>query len=611
MKKIFQSPVFIVQFLLLPLALFSQHENYHAVYLSLMKEYTLNPDGSMDFRYVKKQKLQTYRAFHSLYGETFIAFSSDRQELKINQAFTTMADGKTIPVPENAFNLVLPFFAADAPAYNSLREMVITHTGLERGAIINLDYQIHSQKGFYPALMGNELFTESEPIEEHIIKVKIPAGEKLYYKTINTTISPVVTSEQGFQVYTWRLTNIPAMSSEEAQQDGNESYPRLLFSTSGNREEVFKNMTAREAFQYSIPEEIKKEVNTILAESSGKLNTVLKLQEKVVNDLRLYPILPRTVGYTSRNSEQIWNDNGGTALEKTILFISLLRAAGIEAEPVAIVRTSFYDDKIGTFADIEDFAVKVDLKTEGTIYFPATNLNNQDLLLSLPGRTLITFGRNGKISCQETGDPEQNITVQGQFICSSDPKMTGELTVNLRGAVNPFLGLQRDKNKIKKWLSGGITSGDINDVKVTEFKPGEAFQTFIVQADKPFVKDTFLYFFTIPILSSGIDSWNIKTLSSKRETAYELPSLAEEKYVYEIRMPDGLEVLYPETEINISNKAGKFIFESKMIKDKLTVKKEIVLNKRVIGPEWYQDFKAILDAWNNPGNRKIVFKATN
>jgi len=610
MKKSFLALIGLVQFLFLPFELFSQYDNYHGVYLSLIKEYTLNPDGSMDFRYIKKLKLQTYRAIHSLYGETFIVYSPENQELKINEAYATMSDGKKIVTPKNAFNLVLPGFAANAPAYNSLREMVITHTGLERGAIINLDYQIHSQKDFYPALMGNELLAESEPIEELIVKVKIPAGEKLYYKTINTNNSPVISSEQNFQVYTWRITNIPAMSSEEAQRGGNEYYPRLIFSSSDNRDGIFKTIAAQEAFQYSIPEIMKKEVNTILTGSNDKLSNVLKLQEKVVNDIRLYPIPPRTVGYKCRNSEQIWNDNGGTALEKTVLFISLLKAADIEAEPVAIVRTSFYTDNLGTIADVEDFAVKIDFKEEGTIYFSATSLNSQNQLFLLPDRTLISFSPNGKISCSVTGSPKQNTTVQGRFICSSDPKMTGELTVNLTGASNPFLGLQRDKNKIKNWISGGIASRDVSEVKVTDIKPGAAFQTFIVQADKPFKKDTLLYFFTIPFLSGGIDSWNIKTLSSKRETAYELPCLAEEKYEYEISLPDGLVVLYPETNVNVSNKAGKFAFEIKATKEKLKIKKEIWLKERIISPELYQDFKMIFDAWNNPRNREIIFKAT-
>jgi len=608
MKKIFLLTTILTEVFLFQSGLFSQEDNYDAVYLSLVKEYQLNTDGTVDFRYYKAQKVLSYRAINNLYGETFVVYSPVNQELKINKAYTIMADGKKIETPPNAFNPVLPGFAANAPAYNSLREMVITHTGLERGATIYLDYQLHSQKLFYPALMGNELLAEPEPVREMIIIVKIPIGENLYYRTLNTNILPVKNLDNGFQVYTWKLTMVPAISAEESQQGGNELYPRLLFSTSDDRNKIYKSVTKQEAFNYSISDKLKSELDKILAGNTNKFTNALELQEKIVTEIRLYPIPPRITGFKCRTPDQIWNDNGGTGLEKTVLLVALLKAAGITAEPVAIIRTSLYNEKLGTLADIEDFAVKVDFKEEGTIYLSATNLINQNLTLSLPGRTLVPLNPDVLTSNLNTGNPKQTISVQGRFICSSDPKITGEISVRLNGLCNPFLGLQRDRNKIKKMISGGISSDDIKDVKITDFNSNSSFQTFVVLDDKPFKKDTSFYFFNIPFLSGGIDSWNIKTLSSKRETVYELPSQAEEKYTFEISLPVGLEVISPETSINILNKAGNFKFEVKVSKGNLEIKREIKLTERIINPGSYQDFKMIIDAWNNPRNKEIIFK---
>jgi len=74
---------------------------------------------SIDYRYMKKQKLQTYRSFNNLYGETFIVYNPDFQTLKVNEVYTIMADSKKNPSPANAFNEVLPGFAANAPAITS------------------------------------------------------------------------------------------------------------------------------------------------------------------------------------------------------------------------------------------------------------------------------------------------------------------------------------------------------------------------------------------------------------------------------------------------------------------------------------------------------------
>ena len=68
-------PFLICCFLLTFSHAMAQDERFDAWYYSIVKDYTLNPDGSMDYSYSKQQKLLTYRAFHNLYGETFVAVS--------------------------------------------------------------------------------------------------------------------------------------------------------------------------------------------------------------------------------------------------------------------------------------------------------------------------------------------------------------------------------------------------------------------------------------------------------------------------------------------------------------------------------------------------------
>ena len=109
-----------------------------AVYLNMTKEYTLNPDGSMDYHYSHQLKLFSYYAFNSRYGETFIVYNPKFQSLKVNKSVTVKENGENIPAPANALNEVLPGFASNAPYYNCLREMVVSHTGLERMSQLTL-----------------------------------------------------------------------------------------------------------------------------------------------------------------------------------------------------------------------------------------------------------------------------------------------------------------------------------------------------------------------------------------------------------------------------------------------------------------------------------------
>lgn len=585
----------------------AQEEKYDAWYISLTKEYTLNPDGSMDYRFIKQQKLLTYRAFHNLYGETFVTYNPTFQKLKINEVFTIMADGKKIVAPQNSFNEVLSGYAASAPAYNSLREMVITHTGLERNATINLDYQVHTDKGVIPAMMGNELLAETEPVKSLEIRVRVPVGQTLYYHLFNGDLKPEKSSNGMFQVYSWKLNDLAAISAEEAQQGTNERYPRLIFSTSGHREEVFSFLTSQPAFRFSLTDEMKKETDNIVTEKKNPFEIALKIQEMVVNDLRLYPIPLKATLYRCRTPEQTWNSNGGTAVEKAVLLAALLKSAGIDAEVAGIVRTAFMDEKIATLADIEDFAVKIEIRETGTWYLSVTGLNSVNLKLTLPGRSFISLTPEGKISISKSELPKYLIKVLGTFIVSSDPKITGEISINYEGSVYPYAGLLRDKKRMKNSISGGLIGNDTNILKISTLNTENGFQTYIAQSDKPFRKDSNYFYFSLPVSTPGIESWGIKTLSVRREAAYEIPAVADENYNYTFTLPAEFNLFTPSKKLAISNKAGTFLWEVKSDKGKVIVRRELKFNDRVFPVSNYEDFKILMDYWNNPWYRQLIF----
>jgi len=584
----------------------AQDEKYDAVYLNLVKEYTLNGDGSMDYRYVKQQKLQTYRAFHNLYGETFVVYNPAFQELKINEVNTIMADGKKVPAPKNAFNEVLPGFAANAPAYNALREMVITHTALERNAIVNLDYQVHTRKGMFPTLMGIEALAEPEPVKNLEIRVRIPVGNKLFYKLFDSDLQPVKTTEGSYEVYSWKLKDVAAFSAEENQPGINRSYPHLVFSLSDKSDEVYSYLTAQPAFQFVLTEEMKQFVGTKISENRDKFKLALKLQEKVVNDFRYYPIPLRYALYQTRTPEQTWNSGGGTSLEKSVLLTAMLKYAGIDAQVAAFYKTPFHDSKVATLADVEDFAVKIEDGDRGSWLLSGTSLTSVNMNLTLPDRSFVVLDSRGKFSVTKSEEAKQTIKLIGNFIVSSDPKLTGEISIYMDGSVYPFAGLQRDKNRMKNSISGGLIGSDSALRKVSTLNTGNGFESFIAASEKPFRKDSNYYYFTLPVVTSGVDSWGIKTLSGKRTAAYEIPVQADESYSYTIALPSNLTLFTPVKKISVSNKAGSFVWEIKNDQGKLTVKRQIKFSDRIFPLPVFEDFKVLMDYWNNPWYRQVV-----
>ena len=67
-------------------------QEYEATYHLISRSYTLNEDGSMDYRYRKELQLFTTASFDK-YGETFIVYNPEYQTLTINEAYTVRKDG--------------------------------------------------------------------------------------------------------------------------------------------------------------------------------------------------------------------------------------------------------------------------------------------------------------------------------------------------------------------------------------------------------------------------------------------------------------------------------------------------------------------------------------
>jgi hypothetical protein len=586
----------------------AQDEKYDAVYGKLIKEYTLNPDGSIDYRYIKQQKLQTYRAFHNLYGETFIVYDTVNQKLKINEVFTIMADGKKVAAPSNSFNEILPGVAANAPAYNYLREMVITHTGLERNATVNLDYQLHSNKGLFPFLSGNEILAEYEPVNNLEIRVRVPAGTKLYYRVFNLDLKPQQVQENNYQVFIWKRSDVAAISAEEGQPGGYSAYPRLVFSTSDKPAEAYNYLTNQPAFRFNLTDGLKAEVTELKNKYLNKFELALKIQEIVVDEMRTYPIPFRTALCRIRTPEQSWNSNGATPAEKAVLLTAMLRSAGLDARVAVVVRTAFSDDKIATLGNIEDFAVRVDFKEEGAWYFSVAEQNSVNLKHILTSLTFILLNPDGKFETEKSEVPENQIRAIGNFIVTSDPKLTGDVSLYFGGNVFPQAGMVKDKKTMRNAFTGNLIKNDTSALKKSILNNENGFQTYIVQSDKPFRQDSGFWFFRLPVVSSGVESWNIRTLSEKRETAYEIPSIADESYSYTFTMPATLALFTPAKKQTISNKAGTYNWEVTSENGKVTVKRSLKFNDQVFPLSVYPEFKVLMDNWNNPWYRVLVFK---
>ncbi len=112
---------------------------------------------------------------------------------------------------------------------------------------------------------------------------------------------------------------------------------------------------------------------------------------------------------------------------------------------------------------------------------------------------------------------------------------------------------------------------------------------------------------TLPAITSGIDSWGMSTLNSKRSNLFELPSLIKEEVTYTVTPAEDMKLQTSTKEQVISKPFGKVIRTITPKGNTIEVVHIIEMNKLQFTPAEYNDARSLIHEWTNPDNRILLF----
>lgn len=565
-----------------------EQKNADAVYLKQVKEYTLNADGSSSYHYYHKMLYNSYLSINRFYGETFVVYNPQYQTLKVNKSETTMADGKLVKSPDNAFNEVLPGPAADAPAYNHLREMVITHVGLERGAVVELDYVVQTKNGFMPYFFDRVNLCESSPVKEVKVIVRVPKGEKLNYALINQPagINVKKTSDEKYDIYSWESLNQSAYSHEPFQSEGFAAYPFITFSNT-DFTTVF-NFLKNNLTNTFVPDEASKSLLNDPSKGWDKINLI---RNYVASNINTYGVSPQLTGYRYRTPEEVWQSNGGTEGEKVVLLTAMLKLAGFNAQTVVAGYSHNFNKEVGFPGSFDKYWVKVEF--EGESRFLSAIDDHSDV----PGNRLpISLADDiSKISFESVIKPEFKSTLTADISLTNDAKLTGSAVLTM----NHF--------NDSKGLLTGIPASAFSAEKTSKDKDATSHSIKLTNPNLAEKVDGF-FFLSLPRIAQGISAVGIGDLPLSRVTAIELPCSYNESYTFTFAIPKGLKIIAPADKMAIENSLGLCSIESVEKDGKYIITKKIIINKAIIPAESYNDFRQIMSLWADKGLNRVVIK---
>lgn len=516
-----------------------------ATFSGVKDSYTLNADGSVTHRVQKTVTFNTNPSFFSLFGETFIVYNPAFQKLKINDSYTVQADGTRIDAPANAFNEVLPSGAANSADFNGLREMVVTHTGLEKGATAFLDYTIESSSDGAPTLDIDKIIpVQGAEFTDYTLEVTVPSGTPVNWSVAGSAVKPSVKGD----TYTWTFRNIAPASGEANTPLNHDGQARVSVTTASSLAAALTPFTVETLDLCEAPEGVVSDTMDVKA----KIDAV---RDYVAEGIALARVEPSLLGYHLRQCADVVGSAIGTEAEKALAMARMLRAEGIDAQAVVVMPSGV---EAKSPAAISRWLVKA-----GERYL--TPLSTSDYEPAL------------------RADRDECFTLGGERIDIAP--------VRLALNVNAVIDLAADSAKIVSRdiaLKGSDKAATLKGGDNVERRGGYTV-------------------YTLPAGDAGVDSWGIGNFTGDRAEAIELPCAIDETDTYTVNLKGVTSAVRPYRK-SVANAAGKVDISIVPEGDKIAVSRSISLAGSVYPAADYKLVRELLQAWQAPSGRRVVVK---
>jgi len=583
-----------------------------AVYLEMHDEYTLNEDGSTIHRHSHKVKLLTYYSFHRLLGESFIVYNPEYQELKIYRSRTTMADGKEVDSTPNAFNEVLPAFCSMAPPYMGLREMVVTHLGTERQAVLELDYEIRSKAGFVPFLMGEEIFADAHPILKKKVDIHVPKGTVLKSRLFNSDADVAVTDGGSFTTYSWSLTDLPLVPGEAMKADSADFAPHLVFSTCPSWDEAAKTLAERFEATCCTMSAADEALAALVKKSDDPVALMRAVNRFVADDVAGVAIDPALLGYRLRPAAETFASSLGSSFDRAALLAALLGKAGLCAKPVLLSRHCNVADDVPSWHQFNDCRV---VCTPGggaahPVVLDPARVVGSSVDERMAGRTLFSpLSKGDKLhalpkSCKCTN----RVAADLDLVLDEQNRLTGRVRLTVAGGLNPFLQLTvGSETWAAQRMARLVPGAQFDGVRATRLSETESVFVGSIKTPVALSVSNGLIEYTLPGCPDGAIDMHLPLAAETRATPLRLPRAVTETVNLELSLPEG-------TKVVVAPESAEMIGLPASMNTTLSVDGAVLKAKRSlwvrqsIAAEDYPALRAVLIEWSAPDARRVILE---
>ncbi len=527
-----------------------------AIYKLISESYTLNTDGSTEFR--KRTELQIFtRMTFDHFGETFITYNPDFQELIINEAYTIRKDGSKVETPENAFNPMLPEGCTKCERLNGIRTMVVTHTALEYDAVIVLDYTIRSKNFFFQELLEKVDLQEEVPVEKYVVSVTSPDYKPAKF-VLNGKLSYTETEStgKGMKTTVMTFTNLPEYPTDEYIFPGD--YKAVTFYTMDEPHHIVGRIAQQNSMQKFNNQTITDFFKSRFTEEMTEMDKVLYIRDYIHDHIRTNHVDAKVLNYMFASPSYVWSSNCALPIEKNILLAGVLQSLGNDAQ-LAFVGNSLVTD-LKTVVRISRFGHAVYISAD----------EPEELSLDAYFAPAILILQDGKI---------ENVTAQPISV-----ERAAEITIQSGKLDDPVVEMQQRKVESPKMKYLQVHGSGATKVSVSQLS-GKYYEMTI---------------------DDGEYGTEVRSVNIHNDRKYDVDTKeSSEKYGYTVKLPANASCLTKTSHKEITVEGAKLLIDVVVGGNTIMITRTLSLPKEGISAKNVKKFKAMMGEWEAPV--KVVF----
>lgn len=563
------------------------------------------------------------------YGDIKRRYNSDSDSMVVIKAVTHLADGTIMEVEEKAINDLTPPFLSNASMYANIMQKVISFPGIAPGVTIELKLRKFSKgpkEDDELFIWGTGLFRGEDPISYKELSLTVPSSVNITHAIQNDDISYEMSEAGEFLTHRWYVNNALQIISEPFMPDYIKVSPRLIFTNQESWDQVASWFSEKFYGHVITDGDIKEQAEALTDGASTREEKIKRIALYVINDIREVgegTLALGIAGYEPHDADTVLMNKYGDKRDKTVLLVSLLKAAGIDAYPV------FINSREPEFAEEHP-----SLKQFNAICVYVPDYEGEPLWIN-PFADHCHFGffprGQGTKSLLVTEDSYEILTTLETDADDNFAHNTFELHLKANGDVEgsiasklsgqfDFQARARLKNAVPKKVEqffvssvNAIGEGSRNvEYKMSDLKkldePVKIAQTFttpelgVVEGD--------MMIFRAPDVPFGFASAPMAFGESMRFFNFEIDNELTMKTEGVIYLPDGYKAVYVAEPFVVENEHGSWSTEYKLNEsgDAIEYATQVRLVDTMIDTDEYFEFKKIFDDFSKPKNKLILLE---